>query len=649
MPVVTRASFDEVLALLKSHRRLALDTETTGLRPYHGDKIFAVILTHRLPGTEFYTSYYFNFQAREDIPKDAILKRSHHKLLNELLFSDPDRLWFIANAKYDMGMLSTWGYELAGGIHCTQANGRVEFSDYREYGLEAAGRRIGAPKDDTVEKWISDNHAWGWQSRPGIKSRSKNKHYDQVPFSIIAPYGERDGEVCLRLGDGQEAAFDLVDSELAPDQPRIWDVVRNERRLPKTFFNMEKRGVLIDREYCKRARAYEVDRAEKAVVEFKALTQSNYSASNKLFQSVFADVRDKWLFGEETKTGQKNPIFDSDALVRFGTKPAQAVLTIRDAKSRADFYAGFLYHADDDGVVHPNFNPGGTNTGRFSCGNTQLPNLYSEKASVCKSCHEEFEEVLQTCKKCQSTEIEHPEFLVRRAIIPRPGFVFIMPDYDQMEYRMMFDYACREVGYESALVSKIKNEGLDPHQATADVVTAGGTPLTRKRAKNGNFAILYGAGLDTLAATIGSTREEARSLKEAIFKAAPEVKILINSVMASAASEKQIRNWLGRRCAIGNSDFAYKAPNYLIQGGTADVNKVALNRIDEYLLDKKSKLALTIHDENPIEVHESELAEVPRRVKEFMEGVYPHKYLPLTVGMEWSGKSLADKVKGFPV
>jgi len=35
-------------------------------------------------------------------------------------------------------------------------------------------------------------------------------------------------------------------------------------------------------------------------------------------------------------------------------------------------------------------------------------------------------------------------------------------------------------------------------------------------------------------------------------------------------------------------------------------------------------------------------------VKELMEEAYPYQYLPLTVGMDWSDKSLADKKEGFP-
>ena len=74
-----------------------------------------------------------------------------------------------------------------------------------------------------------------------------------------------------------------------------------------------------------------------------------------------------------------------------------------------------------------------------------------------------------------------------------------------------------------------------------------------------------------------------------------------------------------------------------------------MNRIDQLLLSHKSKMVMTVHDELPIEVHESEIATVPTLIKEIMESVFESTYLPLTAGMAWSDKSLGDKIKGFPV
>ncbi len=210
------------------------------------------------------------------------------------------------------------------------------------------------------------------------------------------------------------------------------------------------------------------------------------------------------------------------------------------------------------------------------------------------------------------------------------------------------DYAASGVGYKTPLVESILS-GLDVHEAARLEILKHGIDLPRGIVKNGVFAILYGAGLDTLAWTIKGTREAASDLKAAIFKAAPEIKCLVKQVTATAEKRGFVFDWLGRIFQYPDTNFAYTACNALIQGGCADHIKVAMNQIDEFLLFKKSKMVLTLHDELVIEVHESEFMDVPKRVMEILNTTYPYKYVPLVASAEWSNKSLADKSKGYPV
>lgn len=612
--VVGRSEFEQVLEKLRAVPALAFDTETTGLRPYHGHAPFSLIL-----GTDA-EQFYFNFWAYPGMDPEEILTPGHWAELSDRLFSDPAKVWYAHNALFDLAMLAQIGVEIAGTVHCTQSIARVEYNDHMEYNLDACAERIGFQKDDAVEAYIAEHSLWEWEQVPGKKQRDKNKFYYRVPFEVMRPYGERDAEICYRLARHQEEALQRLTNDTPETLPSVRNILENERRLTRTVHRMERVGLRIDRPYCVRAARYEADRAEKAVAAFKAATGKDFAASPKLFADVFHDERELWGY-----TDKGNPSFESEYLQRFKNPAARAVLDYRDAKSKSDFYQNFLHHADRDDVVHPGWQQWGTASGRFSSSKPNFQNLTSE---------EDADEVAQ-------------EFVVRRAIIPRDGYLLIMPDFDQMEYRMMFDYACNLVGRETPVVRRIK-EGYDPHQATADIVTAGGTPLSRKRAKNGNFAFLYGSGIATMAKTIGSSEDEARALKQAISQAAPEVALFIRSVSDTVRKRGFIFNWLGRRAYFPDPNFAYKAPNYLIQGGCADVVKVAMNRIDEALAPTRSRMIATIHDELPIEVHESEVEKIPRLVKEIMESVYPHQYLPLTVGMEYSTKSLADKVKGFP-
>jgi DNA polymerase-1 len=234
------------------------------------------------------------------------------------------------------------------------------------------------------------------------------------------------------------------------------------------------------------------------------------------------------------------------------------------------------------------------------------------------------------------------EFVIRRAFIPRPDHCFIMIDYDAMEYKLLLDYACKLSGRLIPLAARVL-DGADVHQATYDIASQYGVKISRKTAKAVNFLSLYGGGVKKLAGMLGCTEDEARSTREAVFRAAPEIQQFSQYVISSVKSRGWCKNWFGRRYDFPDPQLAYRAVNYLIQGGCADIVKIGLNNIHDALKNYKSKCILTIHDENVIEVHKSEILVVPKLVLDIMSSVYKAKYVPLTCSMEHSWKSLADK------
>jgi DNA polymerase-1 len=230
---------------------------------------------------------------------------------------------------------------------------------------------------------------------------------------------------------------------------------------------------------------------------------------------------------------------------------------------------------------------------------------------------------------------EPREFQVRRAIIPCEGFRLISIDYSAMEFRVMLELAARLKGHTTPLIDKIKT-GLDVHQATADL--AG---ITRKQAKTTNFLTIYGGGNAKLAQGLGCSLDEAARIRTAIFTAAPEIKGFINSVIQTAERRGYVFGHLGRRWHFRDRNFSYKAPNHCIQGNCADVAKVAMNRVDEFLKQYKSKLVLVVHDEFIMEVAEDEMFHVPFAVRDMMVEAWESKYLPLEASIS-VGKNLAD-------
>jgi len=201
----------------------------------------------------------------------------------------------------------------------------------------------------------------------------------------------------------------------------------------------------------------------------------------------------------------------------------------------------------------------------------------------------------------------------------------------------MLDIGAQLVGRKTKLIDEVLS-GKDVHQATADI--AG---ITRKEAKTTNFLTLYGGGLNKLMEGLQCSEAKAKQIQHRIYKSAPEIWRFIGKTIEDVERRGWVYNWYGRRYAFPNRRFSYRAPNYLIQGGCADVVKIAMNHIHEYLRTYKSNMVMQIHDEIVIECHEDECDLMPQ-VKSIMEEVYPYKYLPLTCGIEWSDKSLADKI-----
>lgn len=573
--------------------KLALDTETTGLMPYHGDRVFAIVISD---GDD---SYYF------DTENSTCL----HPYLASL-FSQPGILWFLHNAKFDLHALSqTFGAVPAGIIHDTAVGARLEFNDHLSYSLDSCAKRIGLVKSEEVEKYIRENKLTEKVPIPGKKKKYVKMFFERVPRDIMFRYACQDALVTYWVAEKQLRRIEKVDS-LLPEAPRLMEMVDVERSLTPVIWAMERDGVKADLEYSSEAMEFYEQEIKRCEAEFEKLTGKPYKSSPKLFAEVFESERAKWKYTEKG-----NPSFESDALESFTHPAAKVILTSRNAKSRVDFFSTFAYFADSRGFVHPSFNSGGTATLRFSSSEPNFQNLTNDE---------------------EASEERYP---VRRAIIPPHGdFALLSVDYDQQEYRMLLDYAG-----ELEVIEAIKS-GADVHQAMADMVG-----VTRKQAKTLNFGLLYGMGKAKLALALGITEDEAGELRKLYFAKLPRVKAFIDRVIGTAERRGYVYNWAGVRYWCEDTQFAYKMPNRIIQGGGSSIMKKAMCELAQVFAAEQaqSRMVITIHDELDFYIHRSEFHLIPR-IKSVMESIYPSKHLPLTVSMAHSWKSLGDLVDGPP-
>lgn len=595
MFIVSRTNIEQILKKIAPEGYLGLDTETTGLHPFHGDRMFSLILATKDE------EYYFNWNEYPDLPKDLLLDENHYQLIQNYIFSDTDRYYFIHKAIFDHPMLEQDGMYLHGTVHCTITGARVQYNEHYDYSLEACGERIKVKKNAVVEDYIKKHRLYTMADMNGFKI--KKKRYDLVPFDIMTKYGCQDGRVVYDLGMHQLDQIEKRAQKQANNRQTIQDCHHNELRLQRTLHGIQMRGAKVDLPYCRNAVDYFNEEMSKSKEEFRGLTDTDMVLSAKCLGPIFENEKEKWDFTEKG-----NPSFTEPCLNRLENPAAKEVLRYKKAKAKIDFFNNFIKFADSEGFIHTEFKSYGTRTGRFSSASPNLQNL----------------------EKAKGEDLNQP-FVVRRAFIPRDGFFFAMIDYDQIEYRMMLDYARA-----NDLIDKVLG-GLDVHTATAEV--AG---VTRDDAKTVNFLTLYGGGIAKLAAGLGTTEKRAKEIQASIFDAAPEIRSFIRQVIRTAENRGHIFNWLGRVSYFPKRNLCYKAPNTLIQGGAGDVNKVAMNECDEMLAGRESNIMLNIHDEICFEMHYDE-AHLLQEIKHIMETVYPHQRLPLTCGIEWSAKSLADK------
>ena len=76
---------------------------------------------------------------------------------------------------------------------------RLVRNDYMKYSLDACLQRRGMEKDATVDTYIKKNKLYTTKLVPGKLKRTKFKHYDKVPFSIMFVYGCKDAVATFAL------------------------------------------------------------------------------------------------------------------------------------------------------------------------------------------------------------------------------------------------------------------------------------------------------------------------------------------------------------------------------------------------------------------------------------------------------------------
>jgi DNA polymerase I-like protein with 3'-5' exonuclease and polymerase domains len=245
--------------------------------------------------------------------------------------------------------------------------------------------------------------------------------------------------------------------------------------------------------------------------------------------------------------------------------------------------------------IHSGYNQIGANSGRFtSSGATKTK--AKEKKSV-------FAVNIQQIPRSK-------EF--RSCFIPEKGFKLVICDWSQIELRL---------GAQLINIPQMRqafNKQIDLHNLTASLIykipIEDVTDDLRQEGKTLNFALLYGMGYrkyKTYSAQGGKiiSLSDAKVAHAGFHGAYPRLRAWHQERAALVQDGwAYVRTALGRRRLLSYDDATMMcSANTLIQGSGADILKIAIAKLDEYLNDEV-KLVACIHDELVLEVKE-ELAE----------------------------------------
>ena len=477
---------------------------------------------------------------------------------------------------------------------------RITVTDMEKLAAARAAARAAAWDAARAAAWDA---AWdaAWAARVAASAAAR----DAQAARLREVCAEIDAEITFKLFEHQQEVFKIWGDETLGEK-LISPLVDNEMKLTNVCYDIERRGFKIDRAYCEKVVSQLNFKLHNLNNEFFDLVGVPFVDSPK---SLEISLKKVGILGGKTELG--NASFTDDVLSKETHRAARVILEIRDAnKKLSSYFNAFLYYADKNDYIHCNIKQSATATGRFSI----------------------TEPALQTLSADESNEES-----VRRAFIPEEDFCLVSIDYKAFEFRAMLDLAGEE-----ELALKIE-QGLDPHQSTADMVG-----ISRKEAKTLNFMLLYGGGQQKLADSLGVPLEEAARIKRKYFRALPRVRNLIYNSFSMARERGFLWSIFNRRYFFHDSNFCYKALNYLIQGSTSDAMKLSMVRIDSFLKDKKSRMVLTVHDEIILYVYKDELDLIPE-IMEIMRNAYPSYFHKMDCSVEHSWKSWGDLVEGFPV
>lgn len=448
-----------------------------------------------------------------------------------------------------------------------------------------------------------------------ITGTGKNKiELQNIPSSSLMEYAAEKSDLTLRL-------HTIFKQRLIKEhQVSIYEDI--DRPLISILQQMEQEGITIDapklkllsNELSQTIKTYEEEAYKIAGKTF------NLGSPKQIGEILFEGTGIK---GKKTASGAWQTGADIlEELAEEGNTLAAKILDWRAlSKLKSTYTDALLNQIDAKSRVHTTFSQIAVNTGRLASSNPNLQNIPIRS---------------------------HEGKKIRSCFIAKAGHKLISCDYSQVELRLL------------AIVANVKGlkqaflDGQDIHAATASKVfnlpLTEITPDLRRNAKAINFGIVYGISQFGLAKQINTSPAEAKLYIDSYFAQLPEIKQYMDNTITFARKHGYVLTPFGRKCPVfgindNNKRLAQNAEraaiNAPIQGGAADIIKIAMRKISDRLQQNnfKTKMLLQVHDELIFEAPLCEVETVSQVIKETMENTINYEIpfiAELGIGDNWT-------------
>lgn len=547
---------------------VAVDTETTGLRPFQGDRATVVSFATDSRNGEIEAWAEPAEQGGETLRKfvdQGYTIVNHNGPFDRAVFSASFGIE-IPDDQYDDTQARDWmldenrDHRLKEGLGARYlgVDAKEEKTALRAImrGTTVADAYRELRETENVKPRKERERAVDTRVRARAIADASKRGWDDLTFEELEEYAAQDAFITLHAYHRQDEDF-AEDPYTLPDLQRQLDIGSMAYRITRN-------GIRVDEAQAERG----LQAAEERIAELAGpVSHVNLKSPPQMAGLVY----DEWGLPSTrlTKTGARST--DKDALEALSWDPRVAeLMEFRRLTKQVDaYYLPLLDRVGDDGRIHPSLNPWRTVTGRFSMSG---PNL-------------------QTIPR-ESTAAE-----IRKVFVPAPGLVLTEWDLSQIEVRVAAD-----MSQEPSLL-RVYEESGDIYQAIADEMG-----VTRDVGKVLVLMMQYGAGPKKIALTLARGTGKApnvplaRKLFYRYWRTYPRLERLMKGMEEMGRRRGYIPLWQEgrRRRFLSPANLwprYYSALNAAIQGGAADLLKNVLLILEpEIEAQGLGRIVLTVHD-----------------------------------------------------